>query len=143
MIDLKTRAVAPFSPDARTFHNIYKLQKHVLLRHQSYLIVVMGNKNSRFWQIMPLLREFKLLCTLQQKNYYWSTAMIQLSSLTLVSRWSKFLLSSSKIKKKSEKFIFLIFLNFEKNCRLKSEYWLVIFIFRKIQAMYYPEASVY
>jgi hypothetical protein len=30
LIDLKTRAVAPFSPDARTFHNIYKLQKHVL-----------------------------------------------------------------------------------------------------------------
>ena len=26
MIDLKTRAVAPFFPDARTFHNIYKLQ---------------------------------------------------------------------------------------------------------------------
>ena len=36
MIDLKTRAVAPFFLDARTFHNIYKLQKHVLLRHQSY-----------------------------------------------------------------------------------------------------------
>jgi hypothetical protein len=43
-----------FSPDARTFHNIYKLQKHVLLRHQSYLIVFMGNKKLRFWQIMPL-----------------------------------------------------------------------------------------
>jgi hypothetical protein len=41
-------------PDARTFHNIYKLQKHVLLRHQSYLIVFMGNKNLRFWQIIPL-----------------------------------------------------------------------------------------
>jgi hypothetical protein len=27
LIDLKTRAVAPFVPDARTFHNIYKLQK--------------------------------------------------------------------------------------------------------------------
>jgi hypothetical protein len=54
LIDLKTRAVAPFSRDARTFHNIYKLQKHVLLRHQSYLIVFMGNKNLRFWQIMPL-----------------------------------------------------------------------------------------
>jgi hypothetical protein len=38
----------------RTFHNIYKLQKHVLLRHQSYLIVFIGNKNLRFWQIMPL-----------------------------------------------------------------------------------------
>jgi hypothetical protein len=37
------------------FHNIYKLQKHVLLRHQSYLIVFMGiNKNLRLWQIMPL-----------------------------------------------------------------------------------------
>jgi hypothetical protein len=35
LIDLKTRAVAPFFPDTRTFHNIYKLQKHVLLRHQS------------------------------------------------------------------------------------------------------------
>jgi hypothetical protein len=35
LIDPKTRAVAPFSPDVRTFHNIYKLQKHVLLRHQS------------------------------------------------------------------------------------------------------------
>ena len=45
MIDLNTRAVAPFFPDAHTFHNIYKLQKHVLLRHQSYLIVFMGNKN--------------------------------------------------------------------------------------------------
>ena len=44
MIDLKTQAVPPFSPNARTFHNIYKLQKHVLLRHQSYLIVFMGNK---------------------------------------------------------------------------------------------------
>jgi hypothetical protein len=54
LIDLKTRTVAPFFPDARTFHNIYKLQKHVLLRHQSYLIVFMGNKNLRFWQIMPL-----------------------------------------------------------------------------------------
>jgi hypothetical protein len=54
LIDLKTRAVAPFPPDARTFHNIYKLQKHVLLRHQSYLIVFMGNKNLRFWQIMSL-----------------------------------------------------------------------------------------
>ena len=48
LIDLKTRAVAPFSPDARTFHSIYQLQKHVLLRHQSYLIVFMGNKNLRF-----------------------------------------------------------------------------------------------
>jgi hypothetical protein len=47
-------AVAPFFPDARTFHNIYKLHKHVLLRHQSYLIVFMGNKILRFWQIMPL-----------------------------------------------------------------------------------------
>ena len=37
-----------FSPDARTFHNMYKLQKHVLLRHQSYLIAFMGNKNLRF-----------------------------------------------------------------------------------------------
>jgi hypothetical protein len=34
--------------------NIYKLQKHVLLRHQSYLIVFMGNKYLRLWQIMPL-----------------------------------------------------------------------------------------
>jgi hypothetical protein len=54
LIDLKTRAVAPFSPDARTCHNIYKLQKHVLLRHQSYLLVFMGNTNLRFWEIMPL-----------------------------------------------------------------------------------------
>ena len=30
------------------------IQKHVLLRHQSYLIVFMGNKNLRFWEIMPL-----------------------------------------------------------------------------------------
>ena len=52
MIDLKTRAVAPFAPDARTFHNIYKLQKHVLFRHQSYLIDFMGNKNLRFCQII-------------------------------------------------------------------------------------------
>ena len=51
MIDLKTRAFEPFFPDARTFHNIYKLQKHVLLRHQSYLIVFMGIKNLPFWQI--------------------------------------------------------------------------------------------
>jgi protease II len=34
-------------------NNIYKLQKHVLLRHQSYLIVFMGNKNLRYCQIMP------------------------------------------------------------------------------------------
>jgi hypothetical protein len=54
LIDLKTRAVAPFFPDARTFHNIYKLQKPVLLRNQSYLIVFMGNTNLRFWPIMPL-----------------------------------------------------------------------------------------
>jgi hypothetical protein len=27
LINLKTQAVAPFSPDARTFPNIYKLQK--------------------------------------------------------------------------------------------------------------------
>jgi hypothetical protein len=54
LIDLKTRAVAPFFPDARTFHNIYKLQKHVLLRHQSYLIVFMGNTNLLFLQIMPI-----------------------------------------------------------------------------------------
>jgi hypothetical protein len=47
LIDLKTRAAARFSPDARTFHNIYKLQKHVLLRHQSYLIVFTGSKNLR------------------------------------------------------------------------------------------------
>jgi uncharacterized protein YehS (DUF1456 family) len=53
--DLKTRAVAPFFPDARTFHNMHKWQKHVLLRHQSYLIVFMGNTNLWFWQIMPLL----------------------------------------------------------------------------------------
>jgi hypothetical protein len=32
LIDLKTRAVAPFFPDARTFHNIYKLQKHVFIK---------------------------------------------------------------------------------------------------------------
>ena len=54
LISLKTRAVAPFFLDARTFHNSYKIQKHVLLRHQSYLIVFMGNKNLRFWHIMPL-----------------------------------------------------------------------------------------
>ena len=57
MIDLKTRAVAPFFTDAHTFHDIYELQKHVLLRHQSYLIVFMGNKNLRFWQIMPPLKK--------------------------------------------------------------------------------------
>jgi hypothetical protein len=32
LIDLKTRAVAPFFPDARTLHNIYKLQKHVFIK---------------------------------------------------------------------------------------------------------------
>ena len=46
LINLKTRAVAPFFLDARTFHNSYKLQKHVLLRHQSYLVVFMGKTNS-------------------------------------------------------------------------------------------------
>jgi hypothetical protein len=51
---VKTRAVVPFFPDARTLHSMYKLQKRVLLRHQSYLIVFMGNTNLRFWQIMPL-----------------------------------------------------------------------------------------
>jgi len=35
-------------------HNIYKLQKHVSLSHQSYLIVFIGNKNVRFLQIMSL-----------------------------------------------------------------------------------------
>ena len=40
-MDLKTRAVARFFPDARTFH---KLHKHVSLRHQSYLIVFMGKQ---------------------------------------------------------------------------------------------------
>jgi len=30
--DLKTPAVSRFVPDARTFHNIYKLQKHVLFK---------------------------------------------------------------------------------------------------------------
>ena len=34
--------------NARTFHNIYKLQRHVLLRHQSYLIVFTGNNNFQF-----------------------------------------------------------------------------------------------
>jgi hypothetical protein len=53
LIDLKTQAVAGFVPDARTFHNIYKLQKNVLLRHQSYPIVFMGNTNLRLWQIIP------------------------------------------------------------------------------------------
>ena len=62
MIDLKTRAVAPFPPDARTFHNIYKLQKHVLSRHQSYMIVYIGNKNLRFWQIMHLLDKMDQVC---------------------------------------------------------------------------------
>ena len=57
MIDLKTRAVAPFFPDARTFHNIYKLQKHVLLRHQSYLIVLWVTKIYDFGRYCP----FKLL----------------------------------------------------------------------------------
>jgi hypothetical protein len=38
LIDLKTRAVAPFSPDARTFHYIYKLQKHVLLKIKASII---------------------------------------------------------------------------------------------------------
>jgi hypothetical protein len=44
-------AVAPFPSDAHTFHNIYKLQKHVLLRHQSYLLVFMGNTNLRLKQL--------------------------------------------------------------------------------------------
>jgi hypothetical protein len=39
MIDLKTRAVAPFFPDARTFHNIYKLQILFML------VVVIINQN--------------------------------------------------------------------------------------------------
>jgi hypothetical protein len=52
LIDLKTRAVARFFPDARTFHNINKLQKHVLLRHQSYLIVVTGKKNYASLQLI-------------------------------------------------------------------------------------------
>jgi hypothetical protein len=48
LIDLKTRAVAPFFSDARTFHNIYKLQKHALLRHQSFLIVFIPVLSSNF-----------------------------------------------------------------------------------------------
>jgi uncharacterized membrane protein len=58
-------SVAGFVPDARTFHNIYKLQKHVLLRHQSYLIVFMGSTNLRFWQIISVffIRGTATTCT--------------------------------------------------------------------------------
>jgi hypothetical protein len=74
LIDLKTRAVAPFFPDALTFHNIYKLQKHVLLRHQSYLsqiICLQGNNKSmkgEEWydklfnlKYLPLFHHFKAI----------------------------------------------------------------------------------
>jgi hypothetical protein len=59
LIDLKTRAVASFSPDARTFHNIYKLQKHVLLKHQSK-----GEKwYDRLFNVkyLPLFHHFKAI----------------------------------------------------------------------------------
>jgi hypothetical protein len=59
-IDLKTRAIAPFFPDARTFHNIYKLQKHVLLRHQSYLIVFMGGGGILFYLCFTSVRPSKI-----------------------------------------------------------------------------------
>jgi hypothetical protein len=61
LIDLKTRAVAPFPPDARTFLNIYKLQKHVLLRHQSYLIVFMCNKNLRFCSLQLINDKIQII----------------------------------------------------------------------------------
>jgi hypothetical protein len=32
IVHTKTRAVVPFFLDARTFHNIYKLQKHVFIK---------------------------------------------------------------------------------------------------------------
>ena len=38
----------------RTFHNIYKLQKHVLLRHQSYLIVLWVTKFTILGDNAPL-----------------------------------------------------------------------------------------
>ena len=75
MIDLKTWAVAPFFPDARTFHNIYKLQKHVLLRHQSYLIVFMGKKIYDFGDNSPL-----------KYHFYWQNYIfMEVSSLCLLS----------------------------------------------------------
>ena len=61
MIDLKTRAVARFFPDECTFHNIYKLQKHVLLRHESYLIVFMGNNNLQLLYNNFLVQTFVFL----------------------------------------------------------------------------------
>ena len=81
MIDLKTRAVAPFFPDARTFHNIYKLQKNVLLRHQSYLIVFMGNKNLLFWQIMPLL--MSVHAYMQSMYFYVQYCGIEIDHISL------------------------------------------------------------
>jgi hypothetical protein len=36
LIDFKTRAVAPFSPDARTFHNIYKFIKASIISDSLY-----------------------------------------------------------------------------------------------------------
>jgi hypothetical protein len=67
---LKTRAVAPFFPDARTFHNIYKLQKHDSLRHQSYLIVFMGSKNLRFWLSCIYIYIFVILYTNDNLRYF-------------------------------------------------------------------------
>jgi hypothetical protein len=72
-LSLKTRAVAPFFPDARTFHNIYKLQKHVLLRHQSYLIVFMCNKNLQFWLDHHCLIVDDCLIVDHQWLIFWSS----------------------------------------------------------------------
>ena len=78
MIDLKTRAVAPFFPDARAFRNIYKLQKHVLLRHQSHLIVFMGNKNLRFWLYFTFIRRGcdRMISNINITNLVCTTARV-------------------------------------------------------------------
>ena len=48
---------------------MYKLQKRVLLRHQSYLIVFMGNKNLGFWQKLfakiPIVTRIRKIFTTQ------------------------------------------------------------------------------
>jgi hypothetical protein len=72
---LKTRAVAHFFSDARTFHNIYKLQKQVILSHQSFLIVFMGNTNLQMAAILLIIDIVYGVCrivikSIQQCTYF-------------------------------------------------------------------------
>jgi hypothetical protein len=105
LIDLKTWAVAPFLPDARTFHNIYKLQKHVLLRCQSYLIVSMGYKNLRFWPFKHrCFKMFKYMYFLSIRTRCWYLFSFNLKKIFLhpcgINKTWKASITMSKSSKK-------------------------------------------